>query len=110
MMSRLHIKGIPICPVVLATVISSLFPVIGLALSLWHLKSGWPNWLYIYLPVAYGLLFLGELEAWWVPYLVLWPQPKRAAQYQAMYGNTCAFLPSRNGIRINTLHFILQAA
>jgi hypothetical protein len=67
-----------------------------------------PNWLYIYLLVAYGLLFLGDLDAWWVPYLVLWPQPKRAAQYQAMYGNTCAFLPPRNG-NSNQLHFILHA-
>jgi hypothetical protein len=34
----------------------------------------------------------GELEEWWIPYLI-WPQPKRAAQYEAIYSNTCAFLP-----------------
>ena len=92
----------------LGTVVSSLFPSIGLTLSLFYLKSGWPRWLQICLLAVYGFLFVGELEAWWVPYL-LWPQPKRAAQYEAMYGNTCAFLSPRNGIRINTLHFVLHA-
>ncbi|HEY1422265.1 MAG TPA: hypothetical protein VGF20_02345 [Candidatus Acidoferrum sp.] len=38
------------------------------------------------------------------------PQPKRAADYEAMFGKTSAFLPPRNGIRINTLHFILHIA
>jgi hypothetical protein len=49
------------------------------------------------------------LEAWWIPDLV-WRQPKRSAQYEAMDGNTWAFLPRRDGIRINTLHFLLHAA
>jgi hypothetical protein len=93
----------------LGTVISSLFPSIGLALSLVYWKQGWPAWLPIYLLAAYGFLFLGELEAWWIPYLV-WPQPKRAAEYDAMFGNTWAFLPPRNGIRINALHFVLHTA
>jgi hypothetical protein len=102
-------RGHTLKAMVLGTVISSLFPSIGLALSLVYLKSVWPAWLYFYLLAAYGFLFIGELEAWWIPYLV-WYQPKRVAQYEAMYGNTCAFLPPRNGIRINTLHFLLHAA
>lgn len=102
-------RGHTLRSLLLGTFISSLFPSIGLALSLLYLKSGWPRWLQIYLLAVYGFLFAGELEAWWVPYLV-WPQPKRAAQYEAMYGNTCGFLPPRNGIRINTLHFVLHAA
>ena len=97
-------------PALLAgTAISSLLPSIGLALTLIYLKSGWPIWLYKYLLAAYGFLFLGELEAWWIPWL-LWPQPKKAAEYQAMFGNTSAFLPPRNGIRINTLNFLLHSA
>lgn len=94
---------------VLATVISSLFPFIGLLLSLVYLSAGWPGWVYVYLLAAYGFLFIGELEAWWIPYLV-WPQPRRAADYDAMYANTSGFLPRRNGIRINTLHFLLHTA
>jgi hypothetical protein len=93
----------------LGTLTSSLLPSIGLALCVFYLRSGWPHWLQIYLLAAYGFLFTGELEAWWIPYL-LKPQPKRAADYEAMYGKTSAFLPPRNGIRINTLHFILHAA
>jgi hypothetical protein len=94
--------------VAFGTVISSLFPGIGLALSLYYLDSGWPHWLYIFLLAGYGFLFIGELEAWWIPYL-LWPQPKKAAEYDAMFANTWAFLPPRNGIRINALHFFLHA-
>jgi hypothetical protein len=94
---------------VFGTLISSLFPSIGMALSLFYLQTGWPNWLYIYLSAAYAFLFVGELEAWWIPYL-LSHQPKRASEYEAMYGNTCAFLPRHNGIRINALHFLLHAA
>jgi hypothetical protein len=33
-----------------------------------------------------------------------------SAEYHAMYGRTHGFLPVRNGIRINTLHFVLHAA
>jgi hypothetical protein len=95
--------------IALATVAGSLFPTIGLVLSLTHGASGWPTWLYIYLAASYGFLFLGELQAWWVPYL-LWPQPKRASSYQVIFGQTFAFLPERNGIRINALHFVLHAA
>jgi len=102
-------RGHPLHLIALGTVISSLLPSIGLALSVIYLKSTWPSWLHIYLLAAYGFLFVGELEAWWIPYL-FWPQPKRAAQYEAMYSNTCAFLRPRNGIRINALHFVLHAA
>ena len=102
-------RGHSLYAMALATIVSSLLPSIGLVLSLFYLKSGWPRWLHVYLLGAYGFLFVGEFEAWWIPYL-MWHQPKRAAEYESMYGNTSAFLPPRNGIRINTLHFLLHAA
>lgn len=102
-------RGRSLQAVALGTAISSLLPSTGLALSFVYLKSGWPAWLQIYLLASYGFLLIGELEAWWIPYL-LWAQPKRAALYEALYGDTHAFLPPRNGIRINTLHFVLHAA
>jgi hypothetical protein len=89
------------------TAISSLAFVLGLLFCFVYVP--WPHWLTIYLLVAYVFLFLGELQAWWVPYLV-WPQPRRAVRYEAMFGRTHAFLPSRNGIRPNTLHVILHIA
>jgi hypothetical protein len=94
---------------IVGTLIGSLAPVTGLCLTIAHLLSGWPPWLHLFLIAAYGLLFAGELEAWWIPYL-LWPQPKRAALYGPVYGKTHAFLPERNGIRLNTLHCALHAA
>ena len=48
-------------------------------------------------------------QAWWIPYLFR-PEPVRAARYQVMFGATHSFLPQRNGIRVNTLHFILHLA
>ena len=69
----------------------------------------YPAWLFWWLWISYGLLFVGELKAWWIPYL-FHPEPERAARYQAMFGATHAFLPERNGIRPNTLHLILRVA
>ena len=60
-----------------------------------------------FLWIAYLFLFIGELEAWWIPYL-RGAKPERVARYETMFGATHAFLPVRNGIRINTLHVILH--
>ena len=102
-------QGRKLGAVALGTVLSSLFALVGLTFSLIYLKRGWPHWLDIYLLAAYGVVLVGELEAWWIPYLVSY-QPKRAADYQTIHGNTWSFLPPRNGIRINTLHFLLHSA
>ncbi len=72
-------------------------------------NRAWPLWLVLYLWISYWLLFLGELTAWWVPYLVQ-PDPVRAARYRTMFGRTHSFLPERNGIVPNTLHAALHAA
>jgi hypothetical protein len=94
----------------LAATLISLAPfAVGLAASASYFGRAYPNWLYWWLWISYGFLFSGELEAWWIPYLFL-SQPKRAARYQLMFGTTHAFLPERNGIRLNTLHVILHAA
>lgn len=102
-------QGHSLPAIALGTLISSLLPSIGLALSFVHWNSGWSAGLVVYLLAAYGFLFLGELEAWWIPYL-FWPQPRKAAHYEALFAGTSAFLPARNGIRINTLHCVLHAA
>ena len=68
--------------------------------------SQWPlRWLWI----SYGLLFAGQLRAWWLPYLFR-PEPTRAARYQIMFGRTHAFLPPRNGMVPNTAHILLHLA
>lgn len=93
----------------LGTLVSLAPFAFGLIASSCYLGSSYPHWLLWYLGVSYALLFLGELQAWWVPYF-LRPDPARAARYQAMFGNTHIFLPARNGIRPNTLHVILHIA
>lgn len=94
---------------VITTLVQSVPFTIGLAGSLAHLHTPYPAWLWRWLWISYGILFAGELQAWWIPYL-LHPEPARAARYQAMFGATHAFLPERNGIVPNTLHTLLHAA
>jgi hypothetical protein len=82
---------------------------IGLAASATHFSGLYPNWLLWWLWISYVFLFVGELQAWWVPYLFR-SDPHRIARYQVMFGKTHAFLPVRNGIRPNTLHVVLHIA
>jgi hypothetical protein len=91
----------------LGTLISTAPFAFGLAASAYYLRSSYPRWLFWYLGVSYALLFVGELQAWWIPYF-LRPDPPRAARYQTMFGNTHSFLRARNGITPNTLHVILH--
>jgi hypothetical protein len=99
----------PIHKLVGGTLISLTPFAIGLYASAIHLGGAYPSWLVWWLWISYSLLFIGELEAWWVPYLFR-SEPIRAARYQSMFGATHAFLPERKGIRPNTLHVILHLA
>jgi hypothetical protein len=98
----------PIPRLIKVTIIQSVPWTIGLFFTLRHLTTPLPGWLWWWLWISYGLLFAGELRAWWVPYFVS-PEPERAARYASMFGKTHSFLPERNGIRINTLHAVLHA-
>jgi hypothetical protein len=93
----------------LSTFISLTPFAFGLAASVYYLGRPYPHWLSLYLEISYALLFLGELQAWWFPYF-FGSDAARAARYQAMFGNTHAFLPARNGITPNTLHVMLHGA
>jgi hypothetical protein len=81
----------------------------GLAASLVYLGRPYPAWLVDWLWGSYGVLFAGQLRAWWVPYLIR-PEPRRAARYRRMFGNTHSFLPERNGTVPNTAHILLHLA
>jgi hypothetical protein len=91
------------------TLLSAAPYAFGLAASIIHLGEAYPDWLLWWLWISYVLLFLGQLRAWWIPYL-LRPEPARAARYQQMFGGTHALLPQRNDIRPNTLHILLHTA
>lgn len=92
----------------IGTLVSSLLPGIGFALSLLH-PGLWPLWLVLYLAGAYLFLFIGEIEAWWAGYFFGYRRD-RAASYGVMYGRTLAFLPERHGICPNALHVALHGA
>ncbi len=91
------------------TLIQSAPFTIGLLFSLEHFRQAYPHWLILWLDISYVVLFIGQLRAWWVPYLFR-PEPERAARYRIMFGNTHAFLPARNGLVPNTAHILLHVA
>jgi hypothetical protein len=82
---------------------------IGLWFSLLYFGQPFPHWLYMWLCVSYSLIFVGQLRAWWIPYL-FYSEPERAARYQIMFGKTFRFLPIRNGLVPNAAHIILHLA
>lgn len=91
----------------LATVVSAAPFALTLYFSARTAGAPWPTWVHRWLWISYGLLFVGELQAWWMPYL--WRcEPARAERYDRMFGRTHAFLPKRNGIVPNTLHVVLH--
>lgn len=82
---------------------------IGLSLSLKYFGIAYPGWVRWWLRVTYGFLLLGQLEAWWIPYL-FGTTAERVALYQALFRRTHSFLPPRHGIVVNTLHVVLHAS
>jgi hypothetical protein len=93
---------------VTVTVVQSLPWTIGLYFSVRYLGRAYPDWLDSWLWISYVVLLLGQIRAWWIPYLFR-PDPKRAARYRIMFGNTHSFLPVRNGLVPNTAHIMLHA-
>ena len=94
---------------VVVTLVQSVPYTVGLFFCAWHFERSYPEWLVIWLWISYGLLFIGQIRAWWIPYL-LKPEPPRAERYRIMFGNTHSFLPERNGLVPNTMHVMLHLA
>jgi hypothetical protein len=82
---------------------------IALSLSLKYFGSAYSGWVKWCLRSTYGFLFLGELEAWWIPY-VFGTTAKRVAMHQSLLSRTHSSLPPRHGIVVNTLHVVLHAS
>lgn len=91
----------------LVTLIQSVPFTVGLLFSLKELGRQYPHWLSMWLFISYGLLLLGQIRAWWIPYLIQ-AESERAARYRTMFGRTHAFLPLRNGLVPNTAHILLH--
>ena len=80
---------------------------VGLLFSLLDFGKSYPHWLYTWLWISYGVLLLGQIRAWWIPYLIR-AEPESAARYRIMFGKTHSFLPQRNGLVPNTAHILLH--
>ena len=52
---------------VTVTLIQSVPWTIGLCFSLLHFGRPYPDWLYDWLVISYGLLFIGQIRAWRIP-------------------------------------------
>ena len=94
---------------VVVTMVQTLPFAFGLFRSVMDYGSPFPAWLMQWLWISYLILMVGQLRAWWMPYLIH-PDPVRAARYRIMFGKTHSFLPERNGIRPNTAHVGLHLA
>jgi hypothetical protein len=94
---------------VIVTLAQSVPYTIGLWFSVQTLAQPYPSWLTKWLWISYGVLFVGQMRAWWVPYLFR-AEPARAERYERMFGRTHSFLPKRNGMVPNTVHIRLHVA
>lgn len=92
---------------VTVTFVQSLPWTVGLYFSVRYYGRAYPDWLNSWLWISYVVLLVGQIRAWWVPYLFR-PDPTRAARYRIMFGKTHAFLPVRNGLVPNTAHVMLH--
>ena len=100
-------REVSVAKLLAGTVVSTSPFLVPLVVGLRHPHGPWPGWVWIWLWVAYALLFIGELQAWWWPYF-MGTTEETVERYRVMFGATHAFLPTRRGIRINTLHFVLH--
>ncbi len=89
----------------------TLLPVVptaaGLFYSLRFFGRPYPDGVEMLLRITYGVLVLGLLRAWWIPYLVV-PDAVRAARYKIIFAGTHKFLPERNGMAPDTLHTLFH--
>ncbi len=83
-----------------------LIPII---VSLLYIASPLPLWARILFVIIYGLITIGTITAWWIPYFVgrYWLHGNKTGFEE--YRNTHSFLPPRgDNIVPNTLHVILH--
>jgi len=106
-----NLKGVrvefPTGKLLLTTLINFTPVAIGLAATALYFGRTYPDWVFWWLWITYGLACYGSFKAWWRPYLFR-PDPRQVARYQTMYAATHSFLPERNGIRPNTLHVLFD--
>lgn len=72
----------------------------ALLFSLLRFGRPYPHWLYMGLSISYGLIFVGQIRASWIPSFSLGNRTCRrlSDDVQQMFSNTHHFLPIRKGL------------
>lgn len=81
-----------------------------MVLVLLFMGKKYPIWIKLWLIIHQGFIFSGALLDWWIPYFFGFGAEERIERYNAMFGNTHAFLPVNNGIVPNTIHVMFHSA
>jgi hypothetical protein len=63
-------KEIPARELFITTLIQTAFFAVGLFFSICYFHHKYPRWLIDWLWITYGILFVGEIQAWWIPYFL----------------------------------------
>jgi hypothetical protein len=94
---------------IIGSLVNGGLVLIPLVITLFYLHTPFPFWACLIFVTIYGLITLGTLTAWWIPYFgggYLFHGSKAGFEE---YRNTHSFLPPRGDHVVpNTLHVILH--
>jgi hypothetical protein len=93
----------------LGSLVNASFVMIPVTITFFYFSSPLPVWADLLFIIIYGLLTVGTITAWWIPYFGgrYWIHGKKADFEE--YRNTHSFLPPRgDNVIPNTLHAILH--
>ncbi|GAA0349799.1 hypothetical protein [Bacillus horti] len=93
---------------ILVTAIGTVQILLFIGLVLYFRGREYPIWIKLWLIIHQSSIFAGALFAWWIPYLFGFGAAERVQRYEAMFGDTHAFLPIMNGIVPNTIHTLFH--
>lgn len=85
------------------TALNTLSILIVMVLAMAFIGKRYPIWAKLWLVIHLGFIAAGVIIAWWIPYFFGADQ-ETIDRYDAMFGNTHAFLPEMNHITPNTIH------
>ena len=91
------------------TLLGGVPAAVCLVYSVRYYGRAYPHGVALWLWMTYGLLLMGLLRAWWIPYLIM-PDRQRAARYARLFVGTSRFLPLRHGMAPDTLHTLFHAS
>lgn len=94
---------------VIGSVVNASLVMVPIIVTILYLSSSFPLWATILFTIIYGLLTIGTITAWWIPYFGggYWIHGNEAGFEE--YRKTHCFLPTRgSNVVPNTLHVILH--